>query len=71
MSCVKGHTCCASDGDREVYDTDLSERELFSAMAMQGFLSNSSRSLAPDTAAKEAVEFADALIAELKKEEKE
>lgn len=48
----------------------LSKRELFAAMAMQGCLAAHDDVFEPSTLAKDAVEYADALIKELAKESK-
>jgi hypothetical protein len=40
----------------------LTKREYFTAMAMQGFLANTSGTLSPEFVAKHSVAYADALI---------
>ena len=45
----------------------LSKREKFSMAAMQGFISNSSLSGAPEECAEQSLRYADALLAELEK----
>lgn len=49
-------------------EVGLTKRELFAAMMMQGFLTNSDNANYPAGTANAAVVFADALIAELNKE---
>lgn len=54
----------------ESWPTGLSKREYFAAMAMQGYLSNSSLSIdttAHSIIAVDAVKYADTLLAELSK----
>ena len=51
-----------------VYSYGLTKRELFAAMAMQGYCSNSEFIINPTAAAITAIQTADALIAELNKE---
>ena len=46
----------------------LTKRELFAAMAMQGMLADHTCDAEPDAFAEVAVNYADALIAELNKE---
>lgn len=46
----------------------LTKREYFAAMAMQGLLASTEASGTFDYFAKQAIQFADALLAELEKE---
>lgn len=57
----------------EFYDTGLSKREYFAAIALQGLMANSrfyeSAGMVPHEFAKKAVQHADALIAALRQNE--
>ena len=57
---INGNNCMEYQG--------LTKREYFAAMAMQGFLSNTASDVIPaDFAAKKSVEYVDALIEQLNK----
>ena len=47
--------------------TGLKKREYFAGLALKGILSNTGKALTFSTAAKEAIGYADALLAELEK----
>lgn len=52
-------------GSKQGIAIGLTKRELFAAMAMQGYLAT--KGLSPEVAARGSVRYADALLAELEK----
>lgn len=56
-------------GEQELSSTGLTKREMFAMAAMQGMLSTGSRGFAAHALAARAIEYADALLAGLEKED--
>ncbi|MCP3684719.1 MAG: hypothetical protein GY861_18785 [bacterium] len=55
---------------QQVYQEGLTKREYFASLAMQGYLANTAPSTiipSPESVARKALQFADALIKELNK----
>lgn len=59
-----------SDDGRKTWQDGLSKREYIAALALQGLLANKFR-MTNDEAAKDALNYTDALIKELNKEKKD